>query len=83
MLITAIPTVETADLVEGGTVSIRLQEWRAIKPEYGEIQQAQVAKPEQSDTVKRGKQTPTKATSQQEAKVEKQQRRSVLDRVLF
>lgn len=83
MLITAIPTVETADLVEGGTVSIRLQEWRAIKPEYGEIQQAQVAKPEQSDTVKRGKQTPAKATPKQEAKVEKQQRRSVLDRVLF
>lgn len=83
MLIVSIPTVETADMIEGGTVTIRLQEWRSIQPEYGEIQQAQVAKPEQSDTVKRGKQTPANANKQQQEKVEKQKRRSVLDRVLF
>ena len=82
MLIVSIPSVESADTYQGGTVSVRFQEWREIQPEYGEIQQAQVAKPEQSDTVKRGKQTPAQATPQQEAKVEKQ-RRSVLDRIIF
>lgn len=76
MLIELVTLDESSNMLTGAAVPLRLSEWRDVQPEYGELQQDQVAKPEQSSTVKRGKQTGTPATPEQEKKG------SVLFRVL-
>lgn len=56
MLIEAMPHEETRYVYDGAVVPVRLVQWRAIEPEYGELQQEQVANPAQSSTVQRGRQ---------------------------
>jgi hypothetical protein len=57
MLIVGVPHDETFTVYDGASMPVQFQEWREIQPEYGELQQKQVAKPEQSSTAARGKQT--------------------------
>lgn len=68
MMIELITLDESNSNLSGAAVPIRLTEWREIQPEYGELKQEQVAKPEQSSTVKRGKQAGTQASPEQESK---------------
>lgn len=56
MIVTEIPQEQTGAAMDAVMLDIRLSEWRAVVPEYGELTQARVAKPEQSSTVKRGSQ---------------------------
>lgn len=59
MIVTEIPQEQTGAATDAVTLDIRLSEWREVVPEYGELTQAKVAKPEQSSTVKRGSQATT------------------------
>ena len=56
MLIEAMPHEETSVVYDGAVVPVRLVQWRSVEPEYGELQQEQVANPAQSSTVQRGRQ---------------------------
>src|SRR5699024_8446353 len=56
MIIEAMPHEETRDVYDGAVVPVRLVQWRAIEPEYGELQQEMVDDPAQSSTVQRGRQ---------------------------
>lgn len=56
MIVTDIPQEQSGAAMDAVTLDIRLSEWREVVPEYGELTQAKVAKPEQSSTVKRGSQ---------------------------
>ena len=56
MIVTEIPQDQTGAATDAVALDIRLSEWREVVPEYGELTQARVAKPEQSSTVKRGSQ---------------------------
>lgn len=57
MLIEAFPHEETPTIYDGAVLPLRFLEWREIEPEYGELQQEQVAEPRQASTVDRGAQT--------------------------
>ena len=59
MIVTEIPQDQTGAAMDAVTLDIRLSEWLEVVPEYGELTQAKVAKPEQSSTVKRGSQATT------------------------
>ena len=59
MIVTEIPQEQTGAATDAVTLDIRLSEWREVVPEYGELTQAKVAKPEQSSTVRRGSQATT------------------------
>ena len=72
MIVTDIPQEQSGAAMDAVTLDIRLSEWREVVPEYGELTQAKVAKPEQStqakvakpeqsSTVKRGSQATTEA----------------------
>ena len=54
-IIESITHEETSS--SGIKVDVLFKEWKEITPEYGELKQEQVAKPEQASTVDRGKQT--------------------------
>lgn len=56
MIVTEIPHEQTGAATDAVTLDVRLSEWREVVPEYGELTQAKVAKPEQSSTFKRGSQ---------------------------
>ncbi len=71
MLAVSVPHDETATMYAGAALPVRFQEWREIQPEYGELQQKQVAKKSQSSTVNRGKQTGKTPSDATKAKVEK------------
>lgn len=57
MLIEAFPHEETVSISDGAVLPVRFIEWLEIQPEYGELQQNQVADAKQSSTVQRGAQT--------------------------
>lgn len=57
MLIEAFPHEETVTVSDGAVLPVRFLEWLEIQPEYGELQQSEVADPKQSSTVQRGAQT--------------------------
>lgn len=57
MMIVGMPHDETPELGMAVNVPIRLQEWSAVKPEFGELPPAKVENKSQSSTVKRGQQT--------------------------
>lgn len=61
MIVTEIPQDQTGEATDAVALDIRLSEWREVVPEYGELTQAKVAKPEQSSTVKRGSQATSEA----------------------
>lgn len=54
MLITEIPHDETPELGMGISIPMRLTEWRAVKPEYGNLPPSKVKSAKQSDTAKGG-----------------------------
>lgn len=54
MLIVSLPREESGGLGSSVLCPIRFQEWREVKPEYGELPPAKVEKKSQSSTVKRG-----------------------------
>lgn len=56
MIVTGIPQEQSGAAMDAVMLDISLSEWREVVPEYGELTQARVAKPEQSSTVKRGSQ---------------------------
>lgn len=62
MLIVGVPHDETPAVYDGASMPVQFQEWREIQPEYGELQQKKVAKPAQSSTAPRGKQTGSDAS---------------------
>lgn len=59
MIVTEIPQDQTGAAMDAVTLDVRISEWREVVPEYGELTQAKVAKPEQSSTVIRGSQATT------------------------
>lgn len=59
MIVTGIPQEQSGAAMDAVMLDISLSEWREVVPEYGELTQAKVAKPEQSSTVKRGSQATT------------------------
>ena len=61
MLVEEIPHDQDAGMSDGVALDIKLVEWREVVPEYGELTPAKVAKPAQSDTVKRGSQATSEA----------------------
>lgn len=68
MLIVDIPHDETVDLGDAVNVSMRLQQWLAVQPEYGELPPRKVVNPAQSSTVERGQQTTTESVPETEKK---------------
>ena len=56
MIVTGIPQEQSGAAMDAVMLDISFSEWREVVPEYGELTQAKVAKPEQSSTVKRGSQ---------------------------
>ena len=69
MIVTEIPQDQTGAATDAVTLDIRLAEWREVVPEYGELTQARVAKPEQSSTVKRGSQATSEASQEKKQSV--------------
>jgi len=65
-LIESFPHDETADMSVGATLEVRFKEWKEVQPEYGELQQKEVATKPQASTQQRGRQTG--ATVQEEQK---------------
>lgn len=61
MLVEEIPHEQDTGMTDGVTVSVKMVEWLEVKPEYGELTPKKVAKPRQSDTVKRGSQATSEA----------------------
>ena len=61
MLVEEIPHEQDTGMTDGVTVTAKLVEWLEVKPEYGELTPKKVAKPRQSDTVKRGSQATSEA----------------------
>lgn len=68
MLIIDLPHDETAELGNAVNIAMRLQEWKAVKPEYGEVPPRKVEKKKQSSTVKRGQQTTTEPSPESQEK---------------
>lgn len=64
MLIEDISHSESAQVFEGAMLPMRLVEWREIKPEYGELKQEQVKRPQHSSTAERGRQSGTEVESE-------------------
>lgn len=69
MIVTDIPQEQAGAAMDAVTLDVRLSEWREVVPEYGELTQARVAKPEQSSTVKRGSQATSEASQDKKQSV--------------
>lgn len=69
MIVTEIPQDQTGAATDAVTLNVRLSEWREVVPEYGELTQARVAKPEQSSTVKRGSQATSEVSDAKQESV--------------
>lgn len=61
MLVEGIPHEQDTGMTDGVTVNVKMVEWQEVTPEYGELTPKKVAKPRQSDTVKRGSQATSEA----------------------
>lgn len=69
MIVTEIPQEQPGAATDAVMLDVRLSEWREVVPEYGELTQAKVAKPEQSSTVKRGSQATTETPPEKKQSV--------------
>lgn len=57
MLIEAMPHTESPSMLSTGAAQLRFVEWREVAPEYGELQQEDVAAPQHASTQQRGRQS--------------------------
>ena len=69
MIVTGIPQDQSGASMDAVMLDISLSEWREVVPEYGELTQSRVAKPEQSSTVKRGSQATTETPPEKKQSV--------------
>lgn len=69
MLIVDFPHDEVVELGDAISASIRLQEWKAVQPEYGEMPEYKVESPKQSDTTGRGQQTTEEVSESKKSSV--------------
>lgn len=69
MIVTEIPQEQSGAAMDAVVLDVRLSEWREVVPEYGELTQARVARPEQSSTVKRGSQATTETPPEKKQSV--------------
>ena len=61
MLVEEMPHEQDPGMADAVAVDLRFVEWQEVKPEYGELPPAKVAKPKQADTQKRGTQATKEA----------------------
>lgn len=62
MLIEKMPHEESADLLDGVALALTLKEAKFVTPQFSTLPAAKVARPKDSDTVKRGQQQPAEST---------------------
>lgn len=62
MLIEKMPHEESSDMLDGVAVAVSLKEARFVTPQFSTLPPSKVARPKDSDTVKRGQQQPTEST---------------------
>ena len=61
MLIEKMPHEESADMLDGVAVAVTLKEAKFVTPQFSTLPPSKVARPKDSDTVKRGQQQPTES----------------------
>lgn len=81
MLIAEMPHDETAEMIDGLSIGLKLREAQFVEPAYGGLTPAQVKKPAQASTVKKGAQQTQPASAPATAKAQEQYRGSTLYRI--
>lgn len=62
MIIEKMPHEESAEMFDGVAVALTLKEAKFVTPQFSTLPPSKVARPKDSDTVKRGQQQPTEST---------------------